>query len=167
MTTDAITSIAEAEKGTSLWHDAWLRLRKNRLAVAGLVTLVFFIVIAILTPWIAPYSYEAQNLDLGATPPSAQHWLGTDIFGRDLLTQIMYGGRVSLAVGFVATAVALLIGVTWGAIAGYVGGRVDSVMMRLVDILYALPFMIFIVLLMVVMVTNWPASRILHTVVTF
>ena len=154
MTTDAITNIAEAEKGTSLWHDAWLRLRKNKLAVLGLFTLVLFIVIALLTPWIAPYSYEAQNLDLGATPPSAQHWLGTDIFGRDLLTQIMYGGRVSLAVGFVATAVALLIGVTWGAIAGYVGGRVDAVMMRLVDILYALPFMIFIVLLMVVFGRN-------------
>ena len=154
MTTDAITSIAEAEKGTSLWHDAWLRLRKNRMAVFGLFTLVLFIVIAILTPWIAPYSYEAQNLDLGATPPSAEHWLGTDIFGRDLLTQIMYGGRVSLAVGFIATSVALLIGVTWGSIAGYVGGRVDAVMMRLVDILYALPFMIFIVLLMVVFGRN-------------
>ncbi len=154
MTTDAITTIADAEKGTSLWHDAWLRLRKNKLAVVGLITLVFFIIIALLTPWIAPYSYEAQNLDLGATPPSAQHWLGTDIFGRDLLTQIMYGGRVSLAVGFVATSVALLIGVTWGAVAGYVGGRVDAVMMRLVDILYALPFMIFIVLLMVVFGRN-------------
>ena len=65
MTTDAITNIADAEKGTSLWHDAWLRLRKNKLAVVGLITLVFFIIIALLTPWIAPYSYEAQNLDLG------------------------------------------------------------------------------------------------------
>jgi oligopeptide transport system permease protein len=118
MTTDTITSISEAEQGTSLWKDAWLRLRKNHLAIFGLAVLTLFIVIALLTPWIAPYSYEAQNLELGASPPSAQHWLGTDIFGRDLLTQIMYGGRISLAVGFVATAVALLIGVTWGAIAG-------------------------------------------------
>ncbi|MEJ2530516.1 MAG: ABC transporter permease [Halioglobus sp.] len=154
MTTDTITSISEAEQGTSLWKDAWLRLRKNHLAIFGLVVLSLFIVIALLTPWIAPYSYEAQNLELGASPPSARHWLGTDIFGRDLLTQIMYGGRISLAVGFVATAVALLIGVTWGAIAGYAGGRVDAVMMRLVDILYALPFMIFIVLLMVVFGRN-------------
>ncbi|MEP0202774.1 MAG: ABC transporter permease [Halioglobus sp.] len=154
MTTQIISDIDEAEKGTSLWKDAWLRLRKNRLAVIGLVTLVFFIVIALITPWIAPYSYQAQNLDLGATPPSAAHWLGTDIFGRDMLTQIMYGGRISLAVGFVATAVALVIGITWGAIAGYAGGRVDAVMMRLVDILYALPFMIFIVLLMVVFGRN-------------
>ena len=144
----------EAEKGSSLWHDAWLRLRKNKLALFGGGVLLFMVVVALLTPWLAPYSYEAQNLDLGATPPSATHWLGTDIFGRDLLTQIMYGGRISLAVGFIATAVALLIGVTWGAVAGYAGGRVDAVMMRLVDILYALPFMIFIVLLMVVFGRN-------------
>ena len=144
----------DAEKGSSLWHDAWLRLRKNKLALFGGGVLLFMVVVALLTPWLAPYSYEVQNLDLGATPPSAAHWLGTDIFGRDLLTQIMYGGRISLAVGFIATAVALLIGVTWGAVAGYVGGRVDAVMMRLVDILYALPFMIFIVLLMVVFGRN-------------
>jgi len=153
VTTEALIFEA-AEEGSSLWHDAWLRLKKNKLALFGGGVLLFMIIVALLTPWIAPYSYEAQNLDLGATPPSAEHWLGTDIFGRDVLTQIMFGGRISLAVGFIATAVALLIGVTWGAIAGYVGGRVDAVMMRLVDILYALPFMIFIVLLMVVFGRN-------------
>ena len=121
---------------------------------AGWSCWCFSLLIALLTPWIAPYGYAQQNLELGATPPSAAHWLGTDVFGRDLLTQVMYGGRVSLAVGFIATAVALLIGVTWGAIAGYAGGRMDAVMMRLVDILYALPFMIFIVLLMVVFGRN-------------
>ena len=144
----------DAEKGSSLWHDAWLRLRKNKLALFGGSVLLFMVIVALLTPWIAPYNYETQNLDLGASPPSAAHWLGTDIFGRDVLTQIMYGGRISLAVGFIATAVALVIGVTWGAVAGYVGGRVDAVMMRLVDMLYALPFMIFIVLLMVVFGRN-------------
>lgn len=154
MSTDVITEVAQAEKGTSLWQDAWVRLRRNHLAVLGLCVLLFMVAVALLTPWIAPYAYDAQDLDLGATPPSPAHWLGTDIFGRDLLTQIMYGGRISLAVGFVATAVALLIGVTWGAIAGYVGGRADAIMMRLVDILYALPFMIFIVLLMVVFGRN-------------
>jgi len=154
MSTEVIQDITQAEQGTSLWKDAWIRLRRNKMAVFGLVTLVLFIIIALLTPWIAPYSYQAQNLELGASPPSAAHWLGTDIFGRDLMTQIMYGGRISLAVGFVATAVALLIGVTWGAVAGYVGGRADAVMMRLVDILYALPFMIFIVLLTVVFGRN-------------
>ncbi|CAI8352606.1 MAG: Oligopeptide transport system permease protein OppC [Halieaceae bacterium] len=154
MSTDQMVHLTDAEDGASLWHDAWLRLRKNRAAVTGGAILLVMVVLAILTPWIAPYGYEAQNLDLGATPPSAAHWLGTDIFGRDLLTQILYGGRISLAVGFIATAVALVIGVTWGAIAGYVGGRVDSVMMRFVDILYALPFMIFIILLMVVFGRN-------------
>jgi oligopeptide transport system permease protein len=154
MNTQTINDIAQAEQGTSLWKDAWLRLRKNHLAVFGLLLLIVFIAISLLTPWIAPYSYQAQDLELGASGPSAAHWLGTDIFGRDLMTQIMYGGRISLAVGFVATAVALLIGVTWGAIAGYVGGRTDAVMMRLVDILYALPFMIFIVLLTVVFGRN-------------
>ncbi len=149
-----ISDIAMAEQGTSLWKDAWARLKKNRMALFGLAVLVLFSLIALLTPWIAPYGYEQQNLDLGATPPSAQHWLGTDIFGRDLMTLIMYGGRISLAVGFVATAVALLIGVTYGALAGYVGGRTDAFMMRLVDILYALPFMIFIILLMVVFGRN-------------
>ena len=154
MNAEQTALLIEAEDGASLWHDAWLRLKKNRAAVTGGVVLVVMVVLAILTPWIAPYGYEAQNLDLGATPPSAAHWLGTDIFGRDLLTQILYGGRISLAVGFIATAVALVIGVTWGAVAGYVGGRIDSVMMRFVDILYALPFMIFIILLMVVFGRN-------------
>ena len=154
MNTEQTALLMEAEDGASLWHDAWLRLKKNRAAVTGGVVLAVMVVLAILTPWIAPYGYEAQNLDLGATPPSAAHWLGTDIFGRDLLTQILYGGRISLAVGFIATAVALVIGVTWGAVAGYVGGRIDAVMMRFVDILYALPFMIFIILLMVVFGRN-------------
>ncbi len=151
---EPVELLEHAEQGASLWRDAWQRLRKNKMAVGGGITLLLFILMALLTPWLAPYSYEAQNLDLGASPPSAAHWLGTDVFGRDVLTQVMYGGRVSLAVGFIATAVALLIGVTWGAVAGYVGGRVDAVMMRIVDILYALPFMIFIVLLMVVFGRN-------------
>ncbi|MDA9091215.1 ABC transporter permease [Porticoccaceae bacterium] len=142
------------EQGTSLWRDAWIKLCKNYLALFGLAIILLLCLVSLLTPWIAPYGYEEQNLLLGATPPSAAHWLGTDIFGRDMLTRIMYGGRVSLTVGFIATAVALVIGVLWGAIAGFVGGRVDAVMMRIVDIMYALPFMIFIVLLMVVFGRN-------------
>ncbi len=138
----------------SLWRDALGRLYKNKPAAFSALVLCLMVLAALLTPWIAPYDYEVQNLDMGATPPSATHWLGTDIFGRDLLTQSLYGGRISLAVGFVATAVALVIGVSWGAIAGYFGGRVDSIMMRFVDIVYALPFMIFIILLMVVFGRN-------------
>ena len=148
MSTEAGTP--SIEKGSSLWRDAWIKLCKNHPALAGLGLLIFLCVVSLLTPWIAPYGYEQQDLLLGATPPSMQHWLGTDVFGRDMLTRIMWGGRVSLTVGFIATAVALAIGVVWGAVAGYIGGRVDMVMMRLVDILYALPFMIFIILLMVV-----------------
>ena len=94
--------------------------QKNRAAVAGGVVLITMVILALLTPLIAPYSYEAQNLDLGASPPSAAHWLGTDI-SVETSTQILYGGRISLAVGFITTAVALVIGVTWGAVAGYVG----------------------------------------------
>lgn len=142
------------EQGTSLWQDAWIKLSKNYLALFGLAIIGLLCVISLLTPWIAPYGYEQQNLLLGATSPSAEHWLGTDIFGRDMLTRIMYGGRVSLTVGFIATAVALVIGALWGAVAGFVGGRIDAVMMRIVDIMYALPFMIFIVLLMVVFGRN-------------
>ena len=149
-----MTKSAQTEQRSSLWLDAWIKLRKNRLALFGFAVLIALCVVSLLTPLIAPYSYEEQDLMLGATPPSAKHWLGTDIFGRDMLTRIMYGGRVSLMVGFVATAVALVIGILWGAIAGFVGGRVDAVMMRIVDIMYALPFMIFIVLLMVVFGRN-------------
>ena len=139
----------EAEAGTSLWHDAWHRLRKNRMAVASAIVLAILTLAAVLAPWIAPYTYEEQNLDLRAVPPQAHHWLGTDALGRDQLTRLLYGGRISLMVGIVATAVALVIGVTYGAISAFVGGKTDVTMMRLVDIIYALPFTIFVILLMV------------------
>ncbi len=140
--------------GGSLWSDGWIRLKKNKLAIASLCILGFLCITAVLTPIIAPYGYEEQNLLLGAVPPSSDHWLGTDVFGRDMLTRIMYGSRISLAVGFIASGVALCIGVLWGALSGYSGGRIDAFMMRIVDILYALPFMIFIILLMVIFGRN-------------
>ncbi len=148
------TPSAPAEKGSSLWRDAWHRLQKNKMALLGLAVMITMCIAAILTPWITVYGYEEQNLVLGASPPSTEHWLGTDTLGRDLLTRILYGSRISLAVGFIATAVALLIGVIYGTVAGYMGGKVDAAMMRLVDILYALPFMIFIILLMVIFGRN-------------
>ncbi len=137
------------QPGVSLWQDAWRRLCKNRLAVAGLVILLMQAAFALATPWIAPYAYDAQDRALGAAAPSAQHWLGTDQLGRDLFTRILYGGRISLLVGFVATAVALIIGVSYGAFAGYAGGRTDACLMRIVDILYALPFTVFVIILTV------------------
>lgn len=140
--------------GGSLWSDGWIRLKKNKLAIVSSFILGFLCITAVLTPIIAPYGYEEQNLLLGAAPPSASHWLGTDVFGRDMLTRIMYGSRVSLAVGFIASGVAVFIGVLWGSLAGFSGGRTDAFMMRIVDILYALPFMIFIILLMVIFGRN-------------
>jgi len=141
-------------QSSSLWSDAIRRLFKNKAAVAGAIVLVVLIVLAAFAPWIAPYPYAYQNLDLGASPPSSTHLLGTDVLGRDLLSRILYGARISLLVGFIATTVALVIGVSWGIIAGYAGGKVDSVMMRIVDILYGLPFIIFIILLMVIFGRN-------------
>ena len=142
------------QRSLSPLRNAWRRLQRNKAAMFGLFVLAGLLLLAVLAPWLSPYSYSAQNLELGPTPPSAAHWLGSDLFGRDLLTRMIYGSRISLAVGFIATAVALLIGVTWGALAGYLGGRVDALMMRIVDILYALPFTIFIILLMVVFGNN-------------
>ena len=139
---------------SSLWQDALRRLFQNRAAMIGGITVLVLIILAIFAPWIAPYSYSYQNLDLGASPPSAEHLLGTDVLGRDLLSRLLYGARISLLVGFVATGVALVIGVSWGIIAGYFGGRVDSIMMRIVDVLYGLPFIIFIILLMVIFGRN-------------
>jgi oligopeptide transport system permease protein len=139
---------------SSLWSDAWRRLLANKAALAGGIILILLIVLAIFAPWIAPHSYSYQNLDLGAQPPSSDFLLGTDTLGRDLFSRILYGARVSLLVGFVATGVALIIGVSWGIVAGYFGGRIDSVMMRIVDVLYGLPFIIFIILLMVIFGRN-------------
>ena len=141
-------------QGSSLWSDAWRRLLANKAAVAGGIILLILIFLAIFAPWIAPHSYSYQNLELGAQPPSGNFLLGTDTLGRDLFSRILYGARVSLLVGFVATGVALVIGVSWGIIAGYFGGRIDSVMMRIVDVLYGLPFIIFIILLMVIFGRN-------------
>ena len=137
------------ERGNSLWHDAWLRLQKNKLAVFGLWALIVIALACVVGPWLMHYGYEEQNLDLGASAPGSAHWLGTDTLGRDLLVRLLYGGRVSLAVGLCATFVALSIGVTYGAVAGFFGGKLDAVMMRAVDIMYSLPFAIFVILLMV------------------
>ena len=139
---------------SSLWIDAFYRLTRNRAAMLGGFILILLNICAVAAPVIAPYSYSYQDLNLGASPPSFDHFLGTDVLGRDLLSRILYGARISLLVGFVATGVALVIGVSWGIIAGYFGGRIDSIMMRIVDVLYGLPFIIFIILLMVIFGRN-------------
>ncbi len=136
------------------WKDALDRLVSNKLSFVGSLYILFIIFLALITPLIAPYDYAYQNLELGPSPPSFDHWLGTDTLGRDLLTRMMYGSRVSLMVGFLATIVALTIGVTWGTVAGFSGGKTDTIMMRIVDILYGIPFIIFVILLMVIFGRN-------------
>jgi oligopeptide transport system permease protein len=138
----------------SPWHDALRRLRRNRLAMAGLVVLLVFVTAGFLASWIAPYPYDKTDLRYGAKPQTFQHLLGTDELGRDLLTRTLYGARISFAVGILATLVSLTIGVAYGSLAGYAGGRVDHLMMRIVDILYGLPFMFFVILLMVLLGRN-------------
>ena len=131
-----------------MWKDAVRRFLKNKMAVFGLGFVLLLTLAAITAPLFVK-SFSAQNLAYGAQPPSSAHWLGTDVLGRDLLSRVLYGSRISLAVGVCATLVSLTIGVLYGAISGYLGGKTDAVMMRAVDILYALPFTIFVILLMV------------------
>jgi len=133
--------------GTTMGLDLWKELRRNRAAVAGGCVFLVICLLVILAPLLTPYGYEEQVLEEQLQPPSLRHPFGTDLAGRDLYTRVLYGGRISLLVGFVATLVSLLIGVSWGAIAGYSGGRTDNWMMRFVDLLYSLPFMFFVILL--------------------
>ena len=137
------------EKGTSLWRDAWRRLLRNRMAVGSGVILLFVGAMTLLSPILPLRDSAAQNLELGATGPSWAHPFGTDVLGRDLLARVVDGGRVSILVGLVATLVSFVVGVSYGAVAGYFGGRVDNVMMRFVDVLYSLPYMFLVILLMV------------------
>ena len=139
-----------AAKPRSLWNDAVWRLSRNRMAIAGLIFVALLALTAVVGPWLSGHTYREQDPILGAQPPSRAHWLGTDEMGRDQLTRILYGARVSLAVGLAATLVSVVIGIAYGALAGYFGGRADMIMMRIVDVLYGLPFMLFVILLMMV-----------------
>jgi oligopeptide transport system permease protein len=142
-------------EGRSLWDDARRRLLRNRGAVAGMAVLGLLILAAIVGPALTPYGYDQVNkTDVWLAPLRPGHPLGTDALGRDLLARLLMGLRVSLAIGLVATFVSLVIGVTWGALAGFVGGRLDEAMMRFVDVLYSLPFIFFVILLMVTFGSN-------------
>jgi oligopeptide transport system permease protein len=142
-------SLRDLERGSSLGRDAWRRLKKNRAAVVSAIVLAFLVVGTVLVPWLSPYRYDRADLALGATSPSLSHWMGTDYFGRDLMARVFFGGRISFAVGIIATLVSFVIGVSWGGVAGYFGGKVDAIMMRFVDVLYTFPFLILVILLMV------------------
>lgn len=145
----------KAVKGRSLWDDARRRLFRNWAAVTGMVVLVVLVVVALIGPHLVPFSYDQINKnDVWAPPLTAGHLLGADSLGRDLLARLLMGLRVSLAIGLVATVVSLVIGIIWGAVAGYVGGALDELMMRVVDVLYSLPFIFFVILMMVTFGSN-------------
>lgn len=132
------------------WQDAWRRLKQNKLAMFGLYTIAFILVLSILGPMLSRYSYSDQFLDFQGLKPSKDFWFGTDTLGRDMFVRILYGARISLAIGFVATLINLTVGIIYGGIAGYYGGKVDNVMMRIVDIFYSVPLVLYVILLMVV-----------------
>jgi oligopeptide transport system permease protein len=146
----------QASIGASLWDEARRRLLRNRAAMAGAVVLALLLAAALIGPQLLPYAYDQiDKRDVWQGPLTGGHLLGTDALGRDLLARILVGLRVSLAIGVTATAVSLAVGLAWGAIAGYAGGRVDEAMMRIVDVLYALPFIFFVILLMVALGRNF------------
>lgn len=138
-------------KASNIYRDAWRRLRKNKLAMLSLGVIILFILIAVFAPIIAPYDPYAQDLTQKLAKPSAQHWLGTDKLGRDILSRLIYGARVSLSVGLVCEAIAVPIGVTLGAVAGYYGGKVDAVISRIMEILGSFPFIIFAICIMFIL----------------
>lgn len=134
----------------SYWQDAWLRLKKDKAAMLGLIFILALLLFAIIGPAFSSYSYEDQNFMQANLSPSAEHWFGTDSLGRDLFVRVLYGARISLSIGIVASLINLVIGVIYGGISGYAGGRTDRIMMNIVDILYSVPTLLYVILLMVV-----------------
>jgi oligopeptide transport system permease protein len=144
-------AIPEEIAGRSLWQDALARLKRNRAAAVSIVILAVIALLALFAPYLSPHPFDEVYWEDIRSPPdfAKMFWFGTDANGRDLFVRTLYGARISLLVGLAATSVSLVIGVTYGAIAGYFGGRIDSIMMRLVDVMYSLPFLFFVILLMV------------------
>lgn len=132
----------------SPWEESWLRLKKNRLSVAGFIVFTLITLLCLAAPLISLHDPNEMNMVYGPKAPTTEHWFGTDTHGRDLFARTLHGGRISIAVGFASTVVALTIGIAWGSTAGFIGGWLDAIMMRIVDILYSLPFIIFVILLM-------------------
>jgi len=148
---DIESAEAIVRPSVTYWQDAWRRLKQNRGAMIGLWTIVAIIAIAIFGPMVSPYSYSDQSLEDQNQFCSSKYWLGTDDLGRDPLTRIMYGARISLTVGFLASLINLTVGVVYGGISGFYGGRVDNVMMRIVEVLNAIPMLLYVILLMVIL----------------
>ena len=153
LTQHASQANAEADRpALGYWKDAWLRFKKDKIAMLALAVIVFLILVAIFGPVLSGVSYADQDLAQANQGPSAAHWFGTDNLGRDLFIRVLYGARISLSIGIVASLLNFLIGVTYGGIAGFAGGKVDRVMMNIVDVLYSVPMLLYVILLMVVSV---------------
>lgn len=136
-------------------QDAWRRFKSNKLALFGLIFIGIMIVLVIVVPMLSPFTYDGQDINNAHASPSLTHLFGTDKFGRDILVRIMYGGRISLAVGIAAAAISLVVGVIYGAISGYAGGKVDMVMMRIIDAMYSIPDMLYVILVVVALGANF------------
>ncbi len=143
-----------AMSSKTFFQDTWRKFKKNKLALAGLIFLTFMLVCVILIPMLSPFTYEMQDLANKNQLPSLTHPFGTDKLGRDILVRVMYGGRISLAIGFAAAAINLCIGIVYGGIAGYFGGKVDIVMMRIIDIIYSVPDLLYVILILMVFGNN-------------
>lgn len=133
------------------WQDAWHRLKRNKMALWGLIIIICLIIIAIFGPIFSSHTYDEQNLMLTNSPPTLEHWFGTDNLGRDIFIRVLYGARISLAIGIVASLLNLFIGVIYGGISGFCGGKIDRIMMNIVDILYSVPTLLYVILLMVIL----------------
>ncbi len=142
--------VPSTQSSQSLWKDSFKRLKKNRASVISLYFIIAISLVAIFANYLAPFSFETQDIDRILMPPNAHNWFGTDNLGRDLFSRIIYGARMSMSVGIFTAIISLLIGGLYGAISGWVGGWVDSVMMRIVDILFAVPSLVLLILVMVV-----------------
>ncbi|MDY3740439.1 MAG: ABC transporter permease [Selenomonadaceae bacterium] len=132
------------------WQDAWLRLKKDKMAMAGLCFIVFLMLLALIGPMLSSIGYADQDFNNVNAGPSYEHWFGTDSLGRDLFIRVLYGARISLSIGLIASLINLVIGVLYGGISGLMGGKVDRIMMNIVDVLYSVPTLLYVILLMVV-----------------
>ncbi|MGN7385504.1 ABC transporter permease [Sporosarcina sp. SAFN-015] len=143
-----------AVESKSYLADAWTRFRQNKVATISLTVLAIIILLAIFGPILSPYTYDGQDLENTNSPPSSEHIFGTDKFGRDIFVRVMYGARISLTVGFVSAFINLVVGIVYGGISGYTGGRTDMIMMRIIDILYAIPSILYVILIMLLFGPN-------------
>lgn len=146
----SVSNVSANSASNSLWSEAWKRLKKNKAAYGSLWFLGFICLVAVFAPLIAPYSFETQNIDRALEGPNKDYWFGTDSLGRDMFSRLVYGARMSMSVGVFTAVFSLIVGGLYGALAGWWGGWVDSVLMRIIDILYAIPSLVLLILVGVI-----------------